>query len=56
MEHLQNISAKVVKVIETRTSIRTGTQEDPSRILIQYWSPAGKLLAEHDTFMDEAAP
>lgn len=41
--------AKVIKVIET-TSIRGSgkTPEDMCRIVRQYWSLDGKLLAEND--------
>lgn len=41
-------SAKVIQVIETRTCIGKGTQEDVCRYLYQYWNLEGKLLAEHD--------
>ena len=41
-------SAKVIQVIETTALRGSGTNEDPSRIVIQYWSLEGKLLAEND--------
>lgn len=41
-------SAKVVQVIETKALKGLGTEEDPARIVVQYWSFDGKLLAEND--------
>ena len=41
-------SAEVIQVIRTTATIGKGNEEDPCRIVIQYWSLEGKLLAEHD--------
>ena len=41
-------SVRVLPVIETRTTIGTGTDTDLSRQLIQYWDLEGRLLAEYD--------
>lgn len=41
-------SVKVLPVIETRTTIGTGTDTDLFRQLIQYWDLEGRLLAEYD--------
>ncbi len=41
-------SAKVISVIETRAMAGRGTEEDPVRELIQYWSFNGELLAVND--------
>jgi len=41
-------SAKVIEVIETKAMKGTGVQTDPVRIVTQYWSLDGKLLAECD--------
>lgn len=41
-------SVRVLSVIETRTTIGTGTDTDLSRQLIQYWDLEGRLLAEYD--------
>lgn len=44
-------SARVIQVIETATLIGTGdNNDDPCRIIRQYWSMEGELLAEHDPF------
>ena len=41
-------SAKVIEVIKTETVVGTGTlPDDPYRILSQYWSLNGELLAEN---------
>ncbi len=41
-------SAKVVQVIITESLKGQGTYEDPARIVKQYWSFKGKLLATYD--------
>ena len=41
-------SAKIILVIETITLRGSGTEDDPCRNVIQYWSTEGKLLAEND--------
>ena len=41
-------SVRALSVIETRTTIGTGTDTDLSRQLIQYWDLEGRLLAEYD--------
>lgn len=38
-------SAKVMSVIKTQALVGTGTESDPCRIVTQYWSLDGKLLA-----------
>lgn len=47
-------SAKVIQVIETKTLRGNGTEGDPFRYVIQYWSFGGCLLAEKDPKEDEA--
>ena len=42
--------ARVIQVIETRSCRGDGTQENPCRIVIQYWSLEGKMLAEKDSY------
>lgn len=42
-------SAKVIQVIETKAMKGSGTNNDPVRIITQYWSTEGKLLAEDDS-------
>jgi len=41
-------SAKVIRVIETKAMKGSGTEKDPVRVLTQYWSLDGKLLAESE--------
>lgn len=41
-------SAKVIRVIETKSIKGTGTEKDPVRVVTQYWSLNGKLLAENN--------
>lgn len=44
-------SAKVIQVIETRSARGSGSENQPIRIVIQYWSLEGDLLAENDPIM-----
>ena len=46
-------SAKVIQVIDTRSARRSGSENQPIRIVIQYWSLEGDLLAENDPIMNE---
>lgn len=42
-------TAKVIRVIETTMTRRgNGTKESPCRIITQYWTLKGELLAEVD--------
>ena len=41
-------SAKVIQVIETKSARGAGTNEQPSRMVTQYWSLDGQFLAEID--------
>lgn len=41
-------SAEVIQVIKTTAARGRGTESDPCRIVTQYWSLVGELLAEHD--------
>lgn len=42
-------SAKIISVIETKSLRGRGTEDDMARIVTQYWSLDGKLLAENDS-------
>lgn len=42
-------SAKVIPVIETKTVAGKGTEEDPNRVVIRYWSLDGHFLAEGES-------
>lgn len=43
-------SAQVISVIRTESRTGAGTEENPNRIVTQYWSTDGELLLE--TFRD----
>lgn len=38
-------SAKVIQVIETKSLMGNGSENDPVRIVVQYWTLDGKLIA-----------
>lgn len=42
------LELEILKVIHTSTSVGQGTYEDPVKILHQYWSMDGVLLAEKE--------
>ncbi len=46
-------SVKLIPVIETKCTRGAGTSANPIRLVTQYWSLDGKLLAENDSFMQE---
>lgn len=41
-------SARIVHVIEIETIVGKGTERDPNRIVTEYWSTEGQLLAVND--------
>lgn len=41
-------SARVIQAIETKAARGAGTDEQPVRMVTQYWSLEGAFLAEHD--------
>lgn len=43
-------SAKIIRVIETKSLRGDGTEKDPCRIVTQYWDFKGHFLAENDPF------
>lgn len=45
-------SAKIVEVIEVKVSKGKGTDKDLMRIITEYWSKDGKLLAVNDPNFD----
>lgn len=45
--------ARVIQVIETDSIRGRGTEDDPVRVVKQYWSLKGELLAEHDSYAKE---
>ncbi|MBR3868970.1 MAG: hypothetical protein IKM66_06615 [Clostridia bacterium] len=46
-------SVKILPVIATKCTRGAGTSANPVRLVTQYWSLDGKLLAENDSFMQE---
>lgn len=51
IERVTTESARVIKVIETKSTRGAGTSANPVRSVTQYWSLNGELLAEKDKFM-----
>ena len=47
-------SAKVIQVIETKACVGRGTEQDPNRVVTQYWSLEGELLAQDDPLIGYA--
>lgn len=47
------MTTQVIEVICTKSLIGMGTEEDPVRVIIQYWSFDGKLLAYNDEWKTE---
>ena len=45
-------SAKIIEVIEVMRCKGQGTDQDPGRIVTEYWSKEGKLLAVNDPYPD----
>lgn len=45
--------SRVVEVVETKSSVGSGTKEDPYRTVMEYWSTEGQLLAIRDGFKDD---
>lgn len=41
-------SAELMEVIRVKTSVGKGTDEDPCRIISEFWSKDGHLLAVND--------
>ena len=41
-------SVKLIEVIEVNTCVGKGTVDDPKRIITEYWSEDGVLLAVND--------
>lgn len=48
IERVTTESARVIDVIETKSTRGAGTSVNPVRLVTQYWSLDGKLLAEND--------
>jgi hypothetical protein len=46
-------SAQVIQVIKTESMRGMGADEDPCRIVTQYWDFNGNLLAENDPQITE---
>lgn len=48
MEKAKSMSAQLIEVIEVKTSAGKGTESNPNRIITEYWSKEGVLLAVND--------
>lgn len=44
-------SAQVISVIQTKSVEGIGTEDDPNRIVTQYWDADGTLLVVNDPFI-----
>ena len=44
--------AKLIEVIEVKVYEGKGIEKDPYRIVVQYWSKKGFLLAENDAYKE----
>lgn len=49
-------AACIKQVIEVQAVRGEGTNDDPCRVILQYWSLDGELLAENDVLMTGAVP
>lgn len=49
--HKGSQSAELMEVIRVKTSVGKGTDEDPCRIISEFWSKEGKLLATNDPML-----
>ena len=43
-------SARVIPVIETQSARGSGAADQPTRVVVEYWSLAGEKLAERDNY------
>ena len=46
-------NAKVIQVIQTKSTRGTGTSADPIRVVVSYWDFEGNLIAENDCIKQE---
>ena len=54
MSNIKLDTARVIKVIETSILRRgAGTEGNPHRVIRQYWSLDGEILAEIDPFEED---
>lgn len=44
-------SARVIPVIETQSARGSGAADQPTRVVVEYWSLAGEKLAERDNYL-----
>lgn len=47
--------AKVIKVVEVKTWVGRGTDEEPYQSITEYWSLSGELLAVRENFDQDDA-
>lgn len=46
-------NAKIIEVIRVVSTIGTGTEKDPVRLIFQYWTLDGKLLTSKDSYLED---
>lgn len=49
-------SVKVIEMIQVTISAGSGTENDPNRFVIEFWSKDGKLLAVSDSCATACGP
>ena len=49
---MSNVSGKCIEAIEIKSSIGEGIEGDPCRIITEYFSLEGKLLATKDEWLE----
>ena len=48
-------SARVIPVIETQSARGSGAADQPTRVVVEYWSLDGEKLAERDNYLQGMA-
>lgn len=55
-DYMSTTRAKMISVIEVKSVIGTGTQEDVSREVTDYFLPEGQLIAHIDPCDEDTVP
>lgn len=48
-------NASLIEVIMVQTCVGEGTEQNPNRIITEYWSKEGRLLAVNDPCFDSSS-
>lgn len=51
-EVAMGIIARVMEVVIVKATVGKGTEKDPNRVITEYWSKDGELLAVNDPLRD----